>query len=266
MFGKTLSAWFVTFLIVLGILPGGKSKCCDWIGFLVWLTISTVVSIAWIYVTKDLMEDYFKNLSIARLIQLSTSYFTPICQIIGTVLALSTASKRYPWLVNDSKLPPPDCLVLFLIVTISNIVYVCLQPVTEGKEFQDMFSKYTALMVYVLFAERVYISSIIVGLCVAQLKRSIQRKEDITSPYTAILFGEKIVNEFRSLKWFLSPVMFALFLVNSLNVIGDGYFILHMSILGLVPRLVSAFLTLGYVCLVIDGCFGEFKSVAETLR
>ena len=265
MFGKSISAWFVSFLVMLGILPGGKSKVCDKIGFLVWLTISTALSFAFFYINKEYIEAYIKDISIASLMTLATSFLTQVVQMIGSVFTLSTVSKRYPLLVTDSKLPLPDCLLFFLIVTLSNIVY--LPTAIEGMErFKDIFTKATFFTVCVLFAETVYISSIIVGICVAQLKRSIHKKEDLTNPSAAIHFGEKVVQEFRSLKWFLSPVMFVLFLVNSLNVIGDGYFTLLYSNLILIPRLVYSFLTLGYVCLVIDGCFGEFKSVADTLR
>ena len=267
MFDKSISSWFVSFLVMLGILPGGKSKRCDRIRFLFWLTISTVVSIGWIYIYKDYIEKLMNNLSIANLMKLSTSFLTPVWQMIGTVFALSTASKRYPWLVRDSKIPLPDCLFVFLIVTLSNVVYLPFAIDIQDKISLDTFSKATSLTAYVLFAGKVYMSSIIIGICVAQLKRSIQKKEDLTSPSSAIHFGEKVLQEFKSLKWFLSPVMFVLFLVNSLNAIGDGYVILsYKEVTTLVARLVVSFLTLGYVCLVVDSCFGEFKSVADKLR
>ena len=265
MFGKSISAWFVSFLVMLGILPGGKSKVCDKIGFLVWLTISTALSFAFFYINKEYIEAYIKDISIASLMTLATSFLTQVVQMIGSVLTLSTVSKSYPFLVSDRKLPLPDCLLFFLIVTLSNIVY--LPTTIEGMVlYPDLLARVTFVMVCVLFAENVYISSIIIGICVAQLKIAIQSKEHLTNPSAAIYFGEKVVKEFRSLKQFLSPVMFVLFLVNSLNVIGDGYFTLLLSNLILIPRLVYSFLTLGYVCLVIDGCFGEFKSVADTLR
>ena len=132
--------------------------------------------------------------------------------------------------------------------------------------FPDFFSKFFFLTGNVLFAAKIYLSSVIIGICVAQLKRSIKEKEVLSSPLSAVHFGENVVKEFRLLKWFLSPVMFVLFLVNSLNVIGDGYLILSFSTMGPMPRFVTSFLTLGYVCLVVHGCYGEFKSIADTLR
>ena len=269
MFHKSVSALFVAFLVMIGILPAGKSKCCDRISFLVWLTISTVVSIGWIYVFKDYIAILTKDLSIDNLFLLSTTFLTPIWQMIGTDLALSTASKRYPWLVRDGRIPLPDYVVLFLVVTLSNLVYLPVFIENPVNKFPgDMFSKGTALTGDILFSGKVYISSIITGICVAQLKSSIQKKEDLTIPSAAIHFGEKVLKEFKSLKWFLSPLMFVLFLVNSLNAIGHGYFILAFPNLTtlLTLRLVASLLTLGYVCLVVDSCFGEFKSVADKLR
>ena len=269
MFGKSPSAWFITLLSIIGILPGGRSRSLDNMRFLAWMIAVTSLSVIWIYTNKQQIGFLLNDLTIANLMTLTTSWLTYVFLMIGTVLALSTAFKRYPLLVKDNNIPAPDGLFLFMLVIMSNVWY-WYTNINNKKQllsmFSSTFSKVNAVAVWIFNAELTLVCAFVIGVCVAQFKGKMLRTENEKSLTRVILLGENNVKVFRSLKFFLSPIMFVVFVAHSLSVVGYSYLSLTFKAWETIPFILFSSLNMAYVCVIIDGCYGTFKSSSDYLR
>ena len=267
LFGKSISSWFVRFMILIGLLPGGKSKSLDAARLFIWIIIGALTTFGWIYVHRSLVELQLKDIIIQKLIMFISSFAAPGVQTIGTVVAFSTAWQRYPCLIREDKIPPPDAFWFFVIVILSN--FWAFQPIVTTirlKTYSNVLATIVFGITMGLFLEITMAGTFIVGVCIAQTKRNIQKKTHVKSLCEARIIGENIVKEFRCLKSFLSPLMFVHFLVGTLIVIANANMILTSKILGMVPVFCYALLTMGYICFVANSCYEEFKSVTDILR
>ena len=265
MFGKSITSWIVTFLVAIGILPGGKSKCRDRIGLLIWLIIVTAASVIWIFFM--LSNDNEPEFTVPGLMIFTTTYMTPALQMLGTILSLSTAWKKYPYLVSDDNLALPEMHWLFVLVTLVNMMMFCffMEPsITQSTGLLYIMSG-LSLLLYSLLSNTF---TFVIGVCVAQFHKNMERKKFLKDCKEVNLLGKDIITQFSSLKSFLSPVFFVVFLVNALIIIADLYHILPYSSKAyyILPELIHSFLVILYVSLIMDGCYDEFKSLPDTLR
>ena len=264
LFGKSISAWLVGFLVLIGLLPGGKSKSLDKVRFAIWIVITASASFGWIYINKTRIEPLL-NPSIRNLILLTSAVAPQVIQMIASVVAFSTAWQRYPWLIRDDQMPPPDTLWYFALVLLSNFwaVYLLTKYIFE---LTNVVAKVVFGAAFLIYLEIILVITFIVGICIGQLQRNIRMKNNIKSLLSARIFGENIVKEFRCLKYFLSPVMFVHFLCNTLVVISQAYVCLTLKDLTSAPLWCYSLLTMGYICFVVSSCYEEFKSLTDILR
>jgi hypothetical protein len=260
-YGKSISAWCVSFLILIGLLPGGKSKYLDKARICIWIPLMTLTSFGWIYINTTDIEYRIDNLGIENLIVLVNVFASPIVEMIGSVLAYSTAWQRYPWLVSDDQIPPPDAPLLFALVILSNFWMVPGMIKVTGT-YSNVFAKIISELTTFFWVELILVSTFLVGICTSQLKRNIQMKTNIAG----IIFGENIVKEFRCLKSFLSPILFVHLLVNSLTVLFSAYMWLSYRFWTGVPMMCFSFASMGYICFVVNRCYGAFQSLKENMR
>lgn len=272
MYGKSITSWFVTALVFIGILPGGKSKWKDWIRFVVWLAIVTASGCLWFYAQYlKHSKKGVKNLQILYLMKIASEYITPGLLMIGTVLALSTAWKRYPNLIKDIILPTPTKPLVLLLAVMSSIWLVCIA--IGASKFATPLDSIAKVVVLPLKTELSVISTAIIGICVAQFQKSLEGIKAVTNVMTACIFGENIIMQLGSLKRFLSPLLFALLPVHTLNLTFYSYEVLtansnklqHVGPVMALQIFTSA-LTVLYICLVLDDCFSAFKSLPKKLR
>ena len=203
--------------------------------------------------------------TILGLMVFTTSYITPVLLMFGTILTLSTAWKKYPCLVRDDYLSLPEMPWLFALVTLANISMICTFAgpiVTLSNELLDILWGISLLLYCLLCITFTFV----IGVCVAQFHKNMEKKEFLKDCKEAKLWGEDIIKQFSSLKSFLSPVLFVVFLVNALIIIADLYHVLAFKELKILPELINSFLVILYVSLIIDGCYDEFTSLPDTLR
>ena len=262
MFGKSITSWFLNFLVAIGILPGGKSKCQDRIGLLVWIIIGTAVSI--VLTIGNIGSQGGPDFSVPGLMLFTTANVTTILIFFGTILALSTTWKKYPCLVRDDNLPLPAMPWLFLLVTLTNMgmIYNYIISSIQSSEILGTLTSISLILVFVMG----YLLFLVIGVCGSQFQKNMKRKNTLNDCKDANLFGEEIIQQFSSLKSFLSPLLFVVFLVNVMSVISLSYDILVNKIMSLIPELIPALLGILYVCQIMDGCYSEFKSLPQTLR
>ena len=132
---------------------------------------------------------------------------------------------------------------------------------------QDIGKLIPSLVGGVTFHTLNIISAFVVGVCVAQFKKDIQVKEDISDIVTANACGIKNVREMQALKHFLSPLLFILILTNGLGFIFRSYWALYKYPgLGHISGIIYRLLIIAYVSIIIQSCFKEFKLKAKCLR
>ena len=256
MFGKSLAAQLVASLVTIGILPSGKYKALDWIKLIFW-----VIAVIFIIAFWHLFGIYFDYLNnqlmqfdgVESLMELVVPGIVPTLRMFGTVLALSTAWNRYPNLLIDDKIPAPSMPWFFTAVvlqfTIDSALYIWTQT-TSNLDNGKIFPQLIGGIMYETFN---IFSAFVVGVCVAQFKRKIQAKEDISDTVTANVCGEKTVREMQALKHFLSPLLFIIILTNYLDFILRSYWALYKFPSWVhITGISYMFLTIAYVSIIIQ--------------
>ena len=270
MCSKSFSAAVVTFLTTLGLLPRGKSKFLDRLGVLVWVVIVVGLACAWLYVSREQTELRMNVLTIDNLMVLVTTMLVYPLNSVGTVLALASAGPQYPW-IQSKHIPLPDCPVLFLFVVISFIWVFIANIISDHLlMFPTTFDKFIAVAEWNFSFTLTLISSFSIGICVAQFNKSnVQMGQTYTVAET-IYYAEKNVAAFKALKCFVSPIMLVFFVVNSLIFVGYTYMTLSFKQWDAVPKFFPVYffpvMSMVYVCVVIERCYGNFTSITDMLR
>ena len=270
MFNKSLSALVVSFLTVLGLLPGGKIKALDKLRFLGWLLLVLALSAAWLYNARHIIDMRLKVLTIDNLMIFTSTIIVYPINTVGLVLALSTASTRFPWL-QTKYLPLPDCPFVFLLVAITFISWFRQNATSTAlDQFHCKWEIATAVTEWSISAGLTLIATFVIGVCTAQYRVAIKKLSRTNIIADTIYNGEESFQAFKALKNFLSPLMFVLFVINSLIFVGYTYFVLSskqwVMVSNFAPIFFGSFISMAYVCFVIERCFESFKSLLDILR
>ena len=137
-------------------------------------------------------------------------FATPGFQTVGTILAWYTASVRYPKLVQNPNIPNP-CKSLFLIVVVSvNLMILSNFIVFNIQEMQ----KPVDIVLCLFYPDGFGILSCApLSLALVRMSKSEQLMQtQYLQPYIWIYrIGADILAEFRSVKKFISPIVFITF-------------------------------------------------------
>ena len=265
---KSVAARMISCLVFIGLLPSAKSKLRDKISLIAWLIISLALTGGWFHVMWDGIIPLVQIRDVPSLMRLMTLYVSPVFQTVGSILACHTAAVHYPKLIKDPSIPNPSNPWFFLIVVFSNLtsaIYFIVDkfcaPIQNSPVDLAFFS---AMMTFLNFDNA--LCAFLIGTSTACLNQSIQRGKDVISQLSARTLGAAIVEEFRSVKMFLSPMLFIRFVCLCSVAIVYSYRTVVEKENQFFGALACVLLVLVYMCLVIENCYGYFKSVAETLR
>ena len=253
MFGKSLASWLILFLTTIGLVSG-QFKFWNKLGFIGWLLLTTTASVGYVYWVYQYFEFSF---DVPGVMMFMTTNICPAMQMIGGVITLTTTSHRIPHLVQNLGNPPPRMMWLFGLVIISLIFMVYIHFKTRniililGLLLYDMLSMTNFFMV---------------GVSVSLFWKNLDNKDLIVDAKSAKLFAPQLIKECKSLKSYLSPICFIWFVVQTGVLITTSFSVLTCKTLVLLPELIFAFLSLLYACLIIDECFGKFKTLSEKIR
>ena len=87
---RSITSWLVRILILLKLLPTGRSKLEDWCGFLFWMMSQISLTGLWFYqMGAGLAVQMANNLSMAGIMKLLSIVIAPAFHNIGIVWILT---------------------------------------------------------------------------------------------------------------------------------------------------------------------------------
>ena len=272
MFSKAI----ISLLVLLGLLPKGKSTAIDWLILLLWLALTAgLAGFHMFYINISQAVYTFNNLTFLRLMLFVSTEMMPSFLGIGSVISLSTSQKRYPYLyqVGMLKLPRHSLLLLIALTSIGWMTY----EETNYFANNDTMFEFGVSAAWAIVNTALGSSSLfIVGLAAAifqQETTKLNRLDIVEDVKLASSAAENLLHHHRSLLHFMSPLLFTLITAYTPLLMVGSYYLLVGSggAAGLPPKfmasvLSSSFLSMLYVCLVIDECSTSLATVTTNLR
>ena len=257
LFGRSITAWLVRILVLLKILPRGKSKLEDWCGFLFWLITQLAVTGVWIYQMGDRTGARVEKVSLAGLIQLVSVFINPIFHNIGIAWTLTKPWHKYD-ITNRRNLKAPETLPLLIVIAAIQLFHVYLYLQTYRKRL---------ILQIISMAILSLLSVLIIGILVSQAP--IDDQEPIFDSRSAIQVAQLEISNLRDLKDFLSPLLFVVLTSNGIITLASSYKTLINSKPLMSPWMVyvsTAILTIIYTCVTVNKCCLRYNSKILSLR
>ena len=263
-FRRSFSAYIISFLVFLRILPRGRSKVLDVIGFIFWMGFTIGLTAAHasfrvhIYVSllSKSISGVFSFLSI----------LTPMVQPVLALPALSYLFHKNPCLVTNKQLPSPRYPTMFVFNVVLNLGFLKILVETfitssnQGTFFQVFHVSY-----YCLWTLTMILISFVIG---TSLEEFCKKLSQTTHP--TIMRIDELSQDLKQLKTGLSPILLMLFstkcillINNSLNLFVDNQ--KGMSYWG-VSALATILWDLTYVVVVLDTTISKYKDLTLQLR
>ena len=158
LFGRSITAWIVRILVILKLVPRGKSKLEDWCGFLFWLITQTALTVIFLCQIGDTTRARLERVNIAGIINIAAGYLPSLYHNIGVAWSLTK-----PWqkidLTKNRQLKAPTALPLLLVIA-------GLQGLNIYYAFQAIFQKSNlgAMMPFISLAILSFISVFVIGI------------------------------------------------------------------------------------------------------
>ena len=267
---KSVAARLVSCLVFIGLLPSAKSKLRDKTGLIAWLIISLALTVGWCHVMWANISSLLHIRDVPSLMQLMTLYVSPVIQTIGSILACHTAAVHYPKLVRNPNIPNPSNPWIFLTIVFTSLASGTYFIMSAFRASIQNISVNVDLVFFCAMVTFLNLDTILcaflVGTSTACLNQSIRQGKNALSKLSARTLGAAIVEEFRSVKMFLSPMLFIRFVCLCSVAIVYSYRTVVEKENQFFGALACVLLVLVYMCLVTANCYGYFKSIAETLR
>ena len=265
MFSKSVSANIISLLLLLRILPSGRSKVMDIVGFILWM----LVFVGWsaVFVCFDLsLESWAVPKSIPGAFRFLSNLVIPSTQVLLTIPALSYLCHNKPCLVQDRKLPNPQRLVMFLIGLGLYFLYYTISAI---KFFDEPIQEWNALkgitfLHFGLWALANVLTCFVIGTSMKQVCRKISDTDKCSTDLI-----EEISADLHMLKKGLSPVLFMMFSTKCILLV-NAALILATKTINHKPIWMSILAVtlwdLAYVTLVVDDTLAAFKGLTSRLR
>lgn len=270
--GRSISSLVIRFLTLVGIIPAVTSKYLEMIRFFCWMSIVLIIAGAWLSVTGHQIEIRLRDLTIDSLMIMGATLLVYPLNTVGTILALSKVSSRYPSLIICKSIPLPGCTILLGIV-LASFIWVLSQNIPSSAPphlFPGTLEKVIAILQWGLSTICTLTSTLTIAISVTDFKTKIDKLTTDSAITDLICAGVKNVETFRALKLCLSPVMFIHFTVNCSIFVGYSYLMLSLKqwsmVIEFYPIFFFALMCMVYVCVVVDNCFCYYKSTTDVLR
>ena len=256
---KTFSFWLIWILVKIGLVPGGSSRCRDWLGLWAWMVIVTVASVFYVYqfIISDMVA-----FDIPGLMMLLGMAIMPAIQMFGVVLALSPTSTKVPDLVQTKNVPLPYMWPFFCLVTISWAFM--LSNFIRQPSLNVFFVAF--LLSLIIYSLLYWTNIFIIGVSIGQFCDKLDKRDLILNVDSAHQIVTALVKDCKALISYLSPMLMVLISVQTCIIIVTSYSLFSCKVQRVATELACATLSLLYICVIIDNCCSKIKSVSEKLR
>ena len=259
----TYVSYFVRFLSLVKIIPGGKSTLVDRIALIIWTVLSVVVSLAFMMANWEIIESIFSyKISVSSIFNLG-SFVIPCLIIVLTLPALHHLVSYYPHVLTDTLLPSLQHSWLFL----ANTVLCCSVAVVNALYLPIDSSFYMVKITSMTyFPILMIISSFIIGICTSQIRTKMEKNALVLLTKDS---ATEILKEFQELKAGMSPLLFMVFSTKCINII---YLCSALLSFDAIPKpafvIVTAYymMDLFYITTALHQTYNDFKAMSLKLR
>ena len=257
MFGKSVSANIIQVLALLRILPSGRSRVLDVLGFLTWVLL--LIGCTVVFLINGFPYAQLASIkSIPAIFQLLAATVIPLMNVLLIVPLLAYFSHCNKNFVQDVALPNPSRPMMFMVIVFLEAVYCAMLLIFE------IAWGWAYLSLYFITAITTVLISLLIGTSLEQvLKNAVAT--DLNTAWNSATTLEDLYQNITNLKNGLSPILFFIFstsciiIINAVLSFGDC---IHVcTFLG-----ISSMVTLIYITMIIEDTVSFFKQLTFKLR
>ena len=259
---RSITSWLVRILILLKLLPTGRSKLEDWCGFLFWMMSQISLTGLWFYqMGAGLAVQMANNLSMAGIMKLLSSFLAPAFHNIGIVWILTKPKHKTSFIYSRYLKAPASIPILLAIAALQGISIYSLFKIGVYQMIGSVIS----------LAILSFLSVFVIGVFVSQ--SSLDNQIELLDIRSAIQVAQLEISNLRDLKNFLSPLLFVVLASNGSIALANSYGLFtnrgpnpgHI-LLVLLGFFVSASLIIIYTCVTVNKCCLRYNALILTLR
>ena len=261
MFGKSVSAYIISFFVFLRLLPSGRPKVLDLIGFIGWMSFIVGISTVSVYFYPIITLEF--NKSIPGVFS-SLASIIPVIQPLITLPSLSYLCLKNPSLVHKNQLPNPRYLMIFVFNAVLHLAFYSIFAYI----FTTMGLKENSLIISLfyngLWTLTMVLTSFVIGTSLEEFCKKIS-----DTKYPSFKMIEDLSQDLKQLKMGLSPILFMMLTTKCILLINSSLQSLNQTTMPsyfFVSLMVATLWDLTYVVLVLDTTISQYKDLTLQLR